>query len=190
MRLNLYDAGPVSREPVTLEELRQHVRADSVADDVMLSGYLMGARAMVERYIGRPIVRRTVKATARCWAVAEFVLLTPVLSVDTVTYTGIDGVETAWVDFIAHTSAGEVTRVYPTPGTLWPILGSAPAITITATAGFNLVPDDVRQAILMIAAHWHEYREAVTVDGGAGGPRELPFGVAALLKPHRWRWLG
>jgi hypothetical protein len=45
-------------------------------------------------------------------------------------------------------------------------------------------PDDVAQAVLLIAAHWYENREA-TVIGAAGGAVSLPIGVRDILANRR-----
>lgn len=49
-------------------------------------------------------------------------------------------------------------------------------------ADIDPLPADIKQAILQLAAHFHENREAVLI--GTGG-NELPFGVADLLRPYR-----
>lgn len=68
------------------------------------------------------------------------------------------------------------------------------AAAISHTAGFvesndpltwDNAPADVRQAILMIAAHWFENREATLV-GVSAAP--TPFGYHDLLLPFR-RWV-
>lgn len=45
-------------------------------------------------------------------------------------------------------------------------------------------PADLREAILMLAAHFYENREAVLVGVGAS---PLPFGYEHLINPHR-KW--
>ncbi|MDD9730452.1 head-tail connector protein [Mameliella sp. AT18] len=44
------------------------------------------------------------------------------------------------------------------------------------------VPAPVTEAVLQLAAHWYENREAVAY-GGSGAP--IPFGVVELLRPYR-----
>ena len=43
----------------------------------------------------------------------------------------------------------------------------------------------VKQAVLMLAAYWHELHEAAVV---GGNPYQVPFGVHDLLQAHR-RWV-
>ncbi len=56
--------------------------------------------------------------------------------------------------------------------------GEAPVAWDTATA-------DVRQAVLMLAGHWYENREAILVGVGA---ENVPLGYSDLLLAHR-RWV-
>jgi uncharacterized phiE125 gp8 family phage protein len=68
----------------------------------------------------------------------------------------------------------------------WPDLPAATsAIEIDLEAGFGPaaadVPAPIRQALLMLVAHWYENREA-----GPGDPRAAPPpAVSALLAPYR-----
>ena len=59
-------------------------------------------------------------------------------------------------------------------------------IEIAVTAGFgdagSDVPEPVRQALLLLIAHWYEQREPVML----GGERaDIPGTVAGLLAPYR-----
>jgi hypothetical protein len=68
----------------------------------------------------------------------------------------------------------------------WPSTGSFPgSIQITFTAGFGAaassIPDDIRLALLYIAAHWYEHRLPVTGDGVSA----LPHHLDALIASHR-----
>lgn len=51
-------------------------------------------------------------------------------------------------------------------------------------AEMNPVPGALRQAIMMLAAHFYENREATSFDGRAN---EMPFGFLSLISPYR-RW--
>lgn len=55
------------------------------------------------------------------------------------------------------------------------------AAIIGAPIPADPVPATIRQAILMLAAHWYENREAAL----PGAPFAVPFGVHDLLQSHR-----
>ena len=70
---------------------------------------------------------------------------------------------------------------WPTPGR------AANGIEIAFVAGYGAaaadVPAPIRQAILLLVAHWHEHREPVAI-GDADAP--VPPTVSDLLQPYRW----
>jgi hypothetical protein len=49
------------------------------------------------------------------------------------------------------------------------------------------VPNVIKQAVLLLAAHWFETREPVAA-GFNSFPPEIPFTVTALLNQQRMRW--
>jgi uncharacterized phiE125 gp8 family phage protein len=193
-------------EPVTLSQLRSHVRVDDNSDDAMLLGYLIAARAHVENLLGRPIVPRTVRATFESWGCPAWAgslwvsgyavpsrtrldLLVPVTSVDAITYTDLTQTQVPWTGFIARTSNGGTTSVRPAYGTDWPVLGLDPVITLDATSGFASVPEPIVQAILLMAGHLYLNREEV-LTGSRITAIQLPLGVADLIMKYRWQWFG
>ncbi|MEC7962778.1 MAG: head-tail connector protein, partial [Pseudomonadota bacterium] len=59
---------------------------------------------------------------------------------------------------------------------------------VRLTAGFgpwDAVPPDLAQAVLMLAAHYYEYRDDTGLKAGC-----MPFGVTALIERHRQMRLG
>lgn len=49
-------------------------------------------------------------------------------------------------------------------------------------AGQDVVPESLREAVLQLAAHWYENREAVLI--GLNG-QDLPFGVWNIVREYR-----
>ncbi len=204
-----------TREPVTLEQLRLHARLEDTSDDRLLQGYLAAARGHVERLIGRPIVPRTMRATFESWPdycggwnngpgldpffrggtrsalTGEMLVMVPVASVDAIFYTAVGQATVAWAagQWLARTSPGGVTRIRPASGVAWPTLGVDPLITVDVTSGFAVVPHALVEAILMLAAHFHLNREEV-LTGARISAVQLPLGVADLVAPYRWQWVG
>jgi len=54
-------------------------------------------------------------------------------------------------------------------------------------AGFDPVPAGIVEAVLQLASHLYENREAVLI--GVGGS-EMPYGVTDFLRPHRMEVTG
>jgi uncharacterized phiE125 gp8 family phage protein len=182
-------------EPVTLSQLRAHVHADADVDDMILRGFLITARTMVEQWMGRAIVPRSVVAVFEQWPEGRYgngddaiELLMPVSSIDSITYTNASGATVPWTDFIARLSQGGVMRVRERAGYSWPNLGNDPIITLTATAGFDEMPEPVVSAVMMLAGYLYADRDGQ--GDSSMGVGKIPRPVKDLIAPWRWRWLG
>lgn len=181
-------------EPVTLGELRAQVRADDSADDALLTGYLVAARQHAEAYLGRPILPTPMRAQIEDWAGTRehggpLWLDAPVITVNSVTYTGTDGQPAGWSDYLIRPAPGGLKALRPATGADWPALGDDPLITIDITAGWtiDLLPASVTVAICQTAAHWFNVREVVNIGNISS---EIPETGLKLLRPHRWRLIG
>ena len=113
--------------------------------------------------------------------------LRPVQSIAAVRVTATDGsVATLAPDRYILDGASAPPRLHPKIGP-WPETGvRAQGIEIAFTAGFGdeaaSVPAPIRQALLMLVAHWHEHREPVLVGSAA---QVIPDNVSSLLMPYR-----
>ncbi len=74
-------------------------------------------------------------------------------------------------------------------GSALPNIPSNGAATVHFGAGFGPswsdVPADLKQAMLMLAAHYYEYRHETGLQSGC-----MPFGVTSLLERYRPMRLG
>jgi len=110
--------------------------------------------------------------------------IAPATSLEAVTLTGSDGDETA-VDTENLTLARDSHRPkVMAKGAALPVIGSGGEAEIRFVAGYGTawedVPADLRQATLVLAATYFDYRH-----GESGGGQVIPFGVMALLEPYR-----
>ncbi|MGU3456576.1 head-tail connector protein [Brevundimonas sp. M1A4_2e] len=55
------------------------------------------------------------------------------------------------------------------------------AVKVEFTAGYETVPADLRQAMLLLIGHWFENREAALV----GNVKTIPLGVDRILRKYR-----
>lgn len=176
-------------EPVSLEELKAQLGVTLDLDDALLTRKLRAARQHVERFIGRPLLATLHEGVLDRFPRAEIGLpVTPVLGVEQVGY--IDGrgvLQVVPAGAYEVDGFGEEGWIIPHADTVWPAtMATINAVRVRWTAGLAQnaegVPETLREAVLMLAAWWHEQREAALVEGGA---REIPFGVAELLRAHR-----
>jgi len=65
------------------------------------------------------------------------------------------------------------------------------AISVEYVAGYasaGQIPEGIRQAILLLVAHFDRNREATVISTSRMSVSELPLGVDALLAPHVVPW--
>lgn len=129
---------------------------------------------------------------ARRWD--ELVIpLPPLKSVESVKYLdGSGALQT--IDPAAYRivdGGGFQSSIIPVVGACWPPTLCAPdAVRIEFTAGYDDVAalnkerKSISQAMLLLIENWYENREAALV-GDRAASVNLPFGVEALLAPHR-----
>jgi uncharacterized phiE125 gp8 family phage protein len=178
---------PPASEPVTLEEARAQVRLTGGAEEPLVGRLVAAARAHVERTTRRALMTQGWRLYLDGWPPGRVVRLpvAPVASVETVTVYDGDGVPVA-LDPQTYRldGAAEPPRLKVAAGAPAGISGFN-GIEIDFTAGYGAapanVPQPLRQAVLMLVAHWFEHREAAE-DPGAFG---VPPGVAALLASYR-----
>ncbi|MBB1247453.1 head-tail connector protein [Rhizobium sp. G21] len=136
---------------------------------------------------GRCLITQTWQFSQSCWPASFVQLPFPDCSGAVIVYSDADNVERTLSDDFYVCAEG-------VDGTLieWSASFSAPAlfdrsdaIRIEVTAGYgddaNAVPPSIRLALKMLVAHWYERREATQIESFV----DLPFGVRALLAPHR-----
>lgn len=162
---------PPTAEPVSLAELRSQARIDSGIDDPTLAGYLMAGRQWIESVTGRCMALQTLEVTLDEFPPGAIVLPRgPVSSVVSITYTDGNGSPQT---LATYTLEGQ--RLAPAYGESWPATrATMGAVRVQFVAGEAQPPEPMRHALLLMAAHWNENREA---------PPANPA-VDALLAPY------
>ncbi|MFK7695400.1 head-tail connector protein [Paenibacillus sp. HJGM_3] len=168
---------PPAVEPVTLAEVKAHLRIDFTDDDVYLSALISAARDYAEGFQHRSLVPQTLEYTDHCFSPVVRLRRGPVTEIVSVSYTAIDGSEqTITPADYTLTSNDELIPKY---GTYWPLtIGYGDAVRIRYKAGYTDVPCATKQAMLLLIGHWYENRESVTVGRTAV---ELPLAATSLL---------
>ncbi len=175
---------PPSGEPVTLSEFKEHIRIDHTVEDVALTGFLAAARQGVEARGGIALMAQQWRLSLDECPRDDLILpLQPLLSVDNIAV--IDGQNVAQTVDVGDydVAIGGQGRVAPTVA--WPRPGvKLDGVHIDFTAGWaaaGLVPDALKQAVKLLAAHFYETREAAL----ANRIQTIPSGVDALLAPYK-----
>ncbi len=179
---------PPTVEPVTVEELRSQVRITATDEDAVLYTYIQTARLHIENITNLKLVTQT-------WDVyytgLDDPILLPFAPLGSAGITSVKYQDTANIQQTVSASLYESGERNGRPIVrlkylqTWPSsLGHADDVVIRAPFGYGVdgtsVPNPLKQAILLLAAHWNEHREPV--DGNVITP--LPFTIHALLAPY------
>ena len=178
-------------EPVTLAEAKAHLRVAHDSEDALIQGLVRAARQEVEAATGMALIDQSWRLALDRWPASGRVLLArhPVKHVLSVTVYGSEG-EASLID-PANYQLDALSR----PARLHFEARPEPAIAMNGveidfTAGFGEagtdVPDLIRRALLMLAAHWYEFRGAYGPDDQ---PVAIPPGYERLIAPYKARRL-
>jgi uncharacterized phiE125 gp8 family phage protein len=198
---------PATAYPVSLQEMKDHLRVDGTDEDDLVTSLIAAGTGYAEAEARRAFVTQTWRLSldafpspARgCRSLESgqhglhdpiLIPLAPVIAVSSLTYVDTAGDTQTWSSSNYTVDAdAEPARVVPAYGVAWPATRDVPnAVKVTFTAGYgaaSAVPDGVKVAIRMLAAHWYENREAVAVEQGVT-TAPVPMAVDALLGRYRW----
>lgn len=182
------NGGPVG-EPVSVAEAKDQSRILIDAEDHLVESYLEAATAHLDGRDGilaRALMAQTWDYTLPCFPVDRWIPLplAPVQSIVHVKYRDTAGTLQTFSASNYQLSADKTVnpKIHLAVGASWPGTRDEPdAVQIQAVYGYALVPAPIRQAIVLIAAHWYVNREAV--GDTVGEKAEIPFGATQLLSP-------
>ena len=182
-------AVPLSALPMA--EFKAHLRlgtgfSDGDVQDPVLEGFLRAAIAAIEGRTGKILIARAFSWTIWRWSAPDRQPL-PVAPVSAVTALilrnpavgqEVIAPELYWLEQDTHRPA-----LRPR-GALLPTIPSGGTAEVDFDAGMAAdwggLPADLGQAVLLLAAHYHEYRHETALGGGC-----MPFGVSSLIERYR-----
>lgn len=175
---------PPAAEPVTLVELKTHLRVTHDDEDTLIASVLAAAVRAVEARGGLALIEQQWRLTLDKAPTAPITLpITPCTALDAVTVTDAESEAQAVSPALYDFAAGAPGRLQATGG--WP----APAariggVAIDFTAGYadaDAVPEPLKQAVKILAAYFYENREAASETKVYAAPHA----VDALIAPYR-----
>ncbi|THD74643.1 hypothetical protein E7681_06630 [Thalassobius vesicularis] len=180
---------PLAALPVA--DFKSHLRlgsgfAEDSVQDAMLESFLRAAMAAVEARTGKVLIEREFSWTLNDWrdASGQALPVAPVSAIAQVVLTDRAGDETV-VDAAAYVLRPDPqrSRICPVSGLL-PTVPMGGSVRVRFLAGYGPdwsdLPHDLAQAVMMLGAHYYEYRHETALSG-----RCMPFGVTSLLERYR-----
>ncbi len=187
----LKEAAPAAPNPIPLAEFAAHLRlghgfVDDGSEDALLELYLRHAMAVVEARTSQALVTRPYLLQVAGWNRHGHLVLPlgPVAAIDRIRFVRAGAtVELSPAEWALEPGRARQRLTAPDGGALRPVPHGALA-ELEFIAGhapvWAEVPGDLRQAVLMLAAHYYENRH-----GELGEDAALPAAVGAILAPHR-----
>lgn len=158
------------------------LRSLSTVEDSVLTGCIIAARQEAEKQQGRQILEATYRLNLdRFPCGIIYPTIFPITAVNHVKYLDTAGIQQTLDDDLYVFDAFRLTPKASWPNT-YPIIN---AVEIELVAGYESaddVPQATKQAILMLAGHYYEHREAVA----AGAMSVVPMAVSDLLSVDAW----
>ncbi|WP_323764898.1 head-tail connector protein [Marinovum sp.] len=180
---------PLAALPV--EQFKAHLRLGSgftgaTVQDAVLESFLRAAMAAIEARTGKALILRAFTYTLERWRdpAVQSLPVAPVAAVSAVTITDA-GSTSEVVDpgdyrLIAD---GQVPQLRAT-GSCLPTIPTGGTVAVVFSAGYAPdwagLPADLSQAVMLLAAHYYEYRDETTLGQGC-----MPFGVTSLIERYR-----
>lgn len=176
--------------PITATEFKTHQRISSSSEDTYIDALINAATAYLEEICNRKFVEQTWKLYLDEWPGGAEIELPygKTSSVTSVVYKDDEGNSTTFSSDSYNVDTDLIPgRIVIAYDESWPsdALFNMNPITITFTCGYgsaNEVPEDIKLAIKMLAAHWYENREPVITGTIVAN---VPVTVDALIWNHR-----
>ncbi|MDX2264594.1 MAG: head-tail connector protein [Hyphomicrobiales bacterium] len=178
-------SGPAA-EPVSLAEAKAHLRVDGADEDALIGSLVVAARMHIEHALDLALITQSWSLYLDRFPDGPVELpLGPVQAVTEVRlYAANAAVTVLTPDQYLLDAASRPARLSPIGVWLQPgraVNGVEIAFAVGYGATGAAVPQPLRQAILMLIAHWHESREAASPEEQF----EAPHALDALIAPYR-----
>lgn len=182
-----------SYEPVSLEAARGHLYLTASGspathpDDSLVESYIEAARMAAEKFTDRVLPQRTFELRAKAFDKEMTLPIAPVQSIDSIEYTDTDGNSQTFTDYTVDLNAEPAIIEIDEP----PTIQEGSRLVVTVTAGYgssnspadaDLIPQAMKQAILMLVGHFYENRTSAVVGETVSS---VPMAFRDLLWPYR-----
>jgi len=196
---NRNEAGGAQAEPVTLTEVKAHLRVDHANDDDYINNLIIVAVDYTENITGRSLIEKTYDTYLDAFPASDncpiYIDAPPLISITSIKYYDDADVEQTWssAEYVVDTDQMYKDKVYPDRNYSWPAARIFPkAVHIEYVAGYedsaaspvdlaDNIPLEIKQAILLLIGHLYENRESTMVGIKI---EEIPTGYDALISSY------
>ncbi len=203
---------PPEIEPVSIAEQKSQMKVTYNSEDSLIGGFIMAARQLIENLTGIRMMEQSCQLLLDGFPCSrsddglmhrqnhlhgrQIVFpVAPVSAVSEVRYLDRAGGSHLFpADQYLVDCDSIPGRIILKESASWPHwdLAAAQSVVISFTAGYGDeakdVPEPLRLAVKLLAAHYFNNREAVIVAGGTLTVQELPLGIQQLITPYMlWR---
>jgi uncharacterized phiE125 gp8 family phage protein len=175
--------------PVTIEEMKTHLRVTHSDDDQYITALTLAATTWAEQFQRRVYIKRSMVMQLDRFPGGNGIIrpvYSPLDSVTSIQYVDSAGAtQTVDSDDYRVDTVTEPGRIAPAFSKVWPVTRSViGAVTVTYEAGYEsigAVPDHIKHAVKLIVGHFYENREETT----EVKLEKIPHGAATLLWQDR-----
>ncbi|MDK2918991.1 MAG: hypothetical protein PWQ37_1724 [Candidatus Petromonas sp.] len=186
--MNIKVIEEIGPDIVTLEEVKGHLRVEHSDEDAYITSLIKVATEYCENFIGRFIKQRLVEIILNEFPIKVIKLpVSPVCEINNIYYTNLNN-EKVYINLSDYTIIPETEPPIVIHKDRWPkdVIDIPGKVRVEAKVGYELIPQSIKQSVLLLCGHFYENREAVSKKGELN---ELPFSISALLYPYKvFRW--
>ncbi|WP_371227049.1 head-tail connector protein [Roseovarius sp. 2305UL8-3] len=187
----LIEETAVPQAALPLAEFKTHLRlgtgfADDDIQDPVLESFLRAAMAAIEARTGKILIARSFSWTLTIWRdpTGQALPVAPVNEITSLTLRNrADEEEVVASDHYLLEKDMQRPVLRPA-GSMLPMVPPGGTAEVQFEAGMSArwgeLPADLGQAVLLLAAHYYEYRHET-----AHGDGSMPFGVSSLIERYR-----
>lgn len=178
---------PPQSEPVSLVELKNHLRVEHDLDNDEITSLGKAARVLTEQYTNQRWITQSLAVCFSEFCTPVELPVSPVQSVESVQYYDANGALTTldaaeYQTWLAHLPP----RISPTPSGTWPgtQFGKDKAVRVDIVAGYGAagdVPDGAKAAIRLAVKYWYTKPDGATDPNGRAESLGLPPAAKRLL---------
>lgn len=191
--LHVIKTQPIA-EPVTLDEMRQHLgitQVDDISRDNIITGRIISARQWCENYTRSAYITQTWTGYAVDFPCNQLVknsrkipLKSPLQSVTGITFLDSNGVQQT-LDPSLYLVDPVTTCIVPAYGQDWPsVRVQLNAVQVEYICGYGMadaVPESIKEAIRFIVGQWEVFQSSIE---GVVRPFTIPNAAKQLLDSY------